>query len=793
MRFRHVVIILFVLFTISSVASAKSYVIDDDNNLWIKGNFPVGTTTIYINQTSGYSPNGDAVFLFWDNFTNLNTTKWTQTLNSSATQVINSGVLEMYNPTGGQNWSRLQSVAMLDPTNTTTEFRVKTDATKYSGFIGMSTSASTFSVSGAYIAIKYQNNSGYTSVPQLYDTTGIYTLDNVSSTAGTWENITIYNAYHNTTVTNNGVSAGSWAHTNSAGSGYHVHIGAVSAYNAAHTQYVDWFRIRKYSAVEPTVTYVGTETIGGKIYQKINVTTNTVLSNYQVNLHNLIGISSPTTSYQIYQSNSVTPLAVDAYTVALLHFDGGQGNATFADETGRTWTAHDGVVQDESDAYNGLSCGIFNRSNSNFISTPASSSLQPGNQDFTIEFAMKLTQSGIWQYIFGSAANATLAKQTLTCQLDNNNYMTVSVGDGTHTYYIRSNSPIGTTGWHNYSVERHGSYVYIYMDGTEYGRGYVGNITIADSNSQFVIGFADGNLGNYLNGSVDEFRYSIGIARNTVTTPVTPKYAAFGDSITLATGQGDLLPNGSSAYILQYVANYDPTAIATHNLDGAGQRSSWGANVIYSHFVPGTQYICVMFGVNDELSGAMTAANTAANLTAIYNVVNGTGTRCIIMMPTMMVYDNSTPARVVATQQAYISGIQDNLTAAGVPFVKTYDAIDSNPYNGQPDAANASYYATDGVHPNATGQLAIANYLTGVLQNSIVIDITAKATGAAGNSVNLSTTSSVVLLSSDHLTGGSDSNVWGGFIDIIACGYSLLAACVLVLGGYLVLRYMGMI
>lgn len=174
-------------------------------------------------------------------------------------------------------------------------------------------------------------------------------------------------------------------------------------------------------------------------------------------------------------------------------------------------------------------------------------------------------------------------------------------------------------------------------------------------------------------------------------------FYAFGDSLTRATGSGDLDASGSDCYILQYRDAYDPYRIVGHNSDGGSMTSTWGLTHIAS-YGSNADHVFIMFGDNDPGAG-INAATSAQNLEGMYYTVLNRGDTPYILLPPIM----SSGTLDLAT-------IGNTLAANGTPFIKMYDALDSVPGNNQLDSYDGAYMS-DGVHPNATGHQLMADYL----------------------------------------------------------------------------------
>jgi lysophospholipase L1-like esterase len=61
-------------------------------------------------------------------------------------------------------------------------------------------------------------------------------------------------------------------------------------------------------------------------------------------------------------------------------------------------------------------------------------------------------------------------------------------------------------------------------------------------------------------------------------------------------------------------------------------------------------------------------------------------------------------------QTRRINSLQNALDERGIFYVKMYDALDSQPFNGRLDAYNDTYLL-DGVHPDQNGHTKMAQYL----------------------------------------------------------------------------------
>jgi PKD repeat protein len=197
-----------------------------------------------------------------------------------------------------------------------------------------------------------------------------------------------------------------------------------------------------------------------------------------------------------------------------------------------------------------------------------------------------------------------------------------------------------------------------------------------------------------------------------VYTPIF--YYAYGDSITKATTTGgDLAIDGSSSYIIQMRDNHNITAGAAHNIAPTAHTSTQALANISNNYNTENGIYVIEFGVNDngaDPTGGVTSwNNTAANLISMRDYAANNGSRVLISMILL---------RSTADETNRINGVQQYLQDHNVCYMRTWDALDSNPLNGVLDSYNDTNFI-DGVHPNKTGHYLIGEYIWGVLNGSI--------------------------------------------------------------------------
>ena len=208
----------------------------------------------------------------------------------------------------------------------------------------------------------------------------------------------------------------------------------------------------------------------------------------------------------------------DSYTKLLLHMDGISGSTTFTDEIGKTVTANGNAQIDTAQSVFGGACGLFDGSG-DYLSIPNHADFAFGTGDFTIDFRVRYAAGSAYQtiYDYGYVSAGALLLQT-----DNGATPKMQV-------YINGSLVVAdSTGaelniWYHYEIGRNGTTVYIRRAGV---------LTGSDIDSTNITNVANLGIGAMLstglyslNGWLDEFRVSKGIARHTADfTPPTAAY-----------------------------------------------------------------------------------------------------------------------------------------------------------------------------------------------------------------------------------------------------------------------------
>ena len=207
----------------------------------------------------------------------------------------------------------------------------------------------------------------------------------------------------------------------------------------------------------------------------------------------------------------------DSYTKLLLHMDGADASTTFTDEAGINITAVGNAQIDTAQSKFGGASGLFDGTGDYIYGTLPSAI---GTQDFTLDYWVRHTSFVNYEVHFSfRTAGASWSSSSNAAAGFTLHDMAAGV--------IFSPSGVFTLNtWHHVALVRSGTTIKGYVDGTEVGSGTYGyNIT------QTIFGIASHqptDAAEYLFGSIDELRLSVGIAR--WTSNFTPPTSAYGPS-----------------------------------------------------------------------------------------------------------------------------------------------------------------------------------------------------------------------------------------------------------------------
>ncbi len=216
----------------------------------------------------------------------------------------------------------------------------------------------------------------------------------------------------------------------------------------------------------------------------------------------------------------------DSYTKLLLHCNGSDASTTFTDESGKTVTAGGNAQIDTAQSKFGGASGLFDGSG-DFLSIPDSEDFNFSTGDFTIDLWVRFNSLGSNNFLFGHGQDSN-NNLSLNMQISGSNYLFqfAIVDSGTILVnYYDSGRTINTGQWYHIAVVRNGTSWKTYLDGVNIASQTV-SATSPNYTSAFIVGARSFDQAYCVNGWIDEFRVSKGIARWTANfTPPTAEYA----------------------------------------------------------------------------------------------------------------------------------------------------------------------------------------------------------------------------------------------------------------------------
>lgn len=220
----------------------------------------------------------------------------------------------------------------------------------------------------------------------------------------------------------------------------------------------------------------------------------------------------------------------DGFTKILLHMDGADGGAVFADNaaggSAHVWTASAATTSTAQAKFGTASLAAG--ASAGKITTPDHADFTLGAGDFTIDgWINRAAGDGTLRFISGQCDGAGGAT-TRTAELCVNaaNVVLFQVWAGGALTTVTGTTPIIATGWNHVAAVRTGNVLKLFLNGVQEG----GDVAFASAIQDSANAYAVGGLGEVAtllwNGFIDEFRLSVGVARWTANfTPPTAPYS----------------------------------------------------------------------------------------------------------------------------------------------------------------------------------------------------------------------------------------------------------------------------
>ncbi len=235
----------------------------------------------------------------------------------------------------------------------------------------------------------------------------------------------------------------------------------------------------------------------------------------------------------------------DQYTKVLLHFDGADTSTTITDTnfggSSHTWTANGNAQLDTGVTKFGTATLLLDGSG-DYVTTPDHADFNLADSDFTIDCWFNCTATtGTFKAIAGQMdAASTSTSISFFLRRQSTNAIRAQVNVGSTAYNVTSTTlftDVVSPGWHHIAFVRTGSTLKLFIDGVQEGGDTAITGSVNDSSNDFRVGMLGETTGQDWQGSIDEFRLSVGIARWTAAfTPPTSPYEIIPDVASLANG-----------------------------------------------------------------------------------------------------------------------------------------------------------------------------------------------------------------------------------------------------------------
>ena len=222
----------------------------------------------------------------------------------------------------------------------------------------------------------------------------------------------------------------------------------------------------------------------------------------------------------------------DTYTKILLHFNGSDAGTTITDDnaggSAHTWTANGNANTDIGIVKFGTAALLCDGSG-DYVTTSDHSDFTLGSGDWTVDFWFYVSGGlGTNRRAFGQVNSAnTIAGTAILGGLNTSNQISMVASVGSNNFNVVSSSTFIAVGWHHAAFVRTSNTLKLFIDGVQEGGDVAITGTVNNVSSDWSVGRRGEVTANPWNGSIDEFRLSVGIARWTSNfTPPTDEYSA---------------------------------------------------------------------------------------------------------------------------------------------------------------------------------------------------------------------------------------------------------------------------
>ena len=245
------------------------------------------------------------------------------------------------------------------------------------------------------------------------------------------------------------------------------------------------------------------------------------------------------------------------YVSLLLHGNGTNGSTTFTDSSSNahTVTANgDAEISTTQSKFGGAS--MYFDGSGDYLSVPDDTSFHLGSDDFTFEFWTYLNSTSSENFI-NKRSNPSINAQYLYFRVNSGSLKLWATSNGSSWDIANSfgfgNTALSTGQWYHIALVRNGTEISAYVDGTKSPNTITTSAAIQNGGTNPLLIAGDAAVNNhYVNGYIDDFRITKGVARYTsnFTPPTTelpdPSDPDFDSVSLLLHGDGT---NGSTTFI----------------------------------------------------------------------------------------------------------------------------------------------------------------------------------------------------------------------------------------------------
>jgi len=275
------------------------------------------------------------------------------------------------------------------------------------------------------------------------------------------------------------------------------------------------------------------------------------------------------------------------YVSLLLHGNGTNGSTTFTDSSSNahTVTANgDAEISTTQSKFGGAS--MYFDGSGDYLSVPDDTSFHLGSDDFTFEFWTYLNSTSSENFI-NKRSNPSINAQYLYFRVNSGSLKLWATSNGSSWDIANSfgfgNTALSTGQWYHIALVRNGTEISAYVDSTKSPNTITTSAAIQNGGTNPLLIAGDAAVNNhYVNGYIDDFRITKGVARYTsnFTPPTTelpdPSDPDFDSVSLLLHGDGN---NGSTTFIDS--SNNSHTVTANGDAEISTTQSKFGGASMY--------------------------------------------------------------------------------------------------------------------------------------------------------------------------------------------------------------------